>query len=111
MSRAAKSVPRSTVVWTAAEEADIPSRAMVRPKTPPYSWLSHPLAGMANTTRPVPTSSRRMPVNRSIGGPRQLAAEGGLEDFKPRHSLEPRGGTEESNPAPYCFGGRGQNGE
>jgi hypothetical protein len=40
-----------------------------------------------------------MPINRSIGGLRQLAAEGGLEDFKPRHSLERRGGMEDSNPA------------
>jgi hypothetical protein len=52
---------------------------------------------MVNITRPVSTSSRRMPINRSIRGLRQLAAEGGLEDFKPRHSLERRGGMEDSN--------------
>jgi hypothetical protein len=62
---------------------------MAPPKTAPYSWLSHPLAGMASTTWPVSTSSRQMPIVRSIGGPRQLAAEvaGG---FKPKHSLERR---------------------
>jgi hypothetical protein len=49
-----------------------------------------------------------MPIDR---GPRQLAAEGGLEDFKPKHSSERQGGMEDSNPAPYRFGGRGRNGE
>jgi hypothetical protein len=109
MSRAATSVPRSAVVWTAAE-ADIPAGRW-RPEDRTV-LLAQPSAGRHGEHHPaVSTSSRWMPINRSIGGPRQLAAEGGLEDFKPRHSLERRGGMEDSNPAPDRFGGRGQNGE
>jgi hypothetical protein len=79
------------------------------PKTVPYFWFSHPLAGTANTARPVSISRRWIPINRSIGGPAAARRRmpGG---FKHRLSLERRGGMEDSNPAPYCFVGQGQNG-
>jgi hypothetical protein len=79
---------------------------MASPKTAPYSWLSHPLAGMANTTLHL---KRADAINRSIGA----------HGSSPRRWLEvsspiipsSAGRDGRLEPGPYRFGGRGQNGE
>lgn len=51
-----------------------PSSTMAPPKTAPYSRLSHPLAGMANTTRPVSTQAGGCPSIGARGSsPRRVA--------------------------------------
>lgn len=66
--------------------------------------LAQPSAGRHGEHHPACLHLKQVDAHQPVERGWQLAAEGGLEDFKPRHSLERREGMmEDSNPAPILL--------